>query len=476
MDYLPLFFSVRDRRVLMVGGGSVATRKVALLLRAGARVRVVAPEIDAELSALVEYGAIEWQARAFQDDDLNGAWLVYVASDDAKLQQHVAELAETHRIPVNVVDRPERCRFITPAIVDRAPVTVAFSTGGASPVLARRLRERIEAWLPQATGSFAAFVKRMRARIAAHFPDFTTRRRFHEWLVDGPVARLFEAGRDRDAREAFEGGLAAGDTASAGAVHLVGAGPGHPDLLTLKALRSLQQADVIVHDNLVDARVLDLARRDAEFIDVGKRAGRRSRPQAAINRLLARHAQAGRTVARLKGGDPFVFGRGGEELDYLRERGIAFEVVPGITAAVGCAAHAGIPLTHRDHARSISLVTAHCREGEDRPDWAELARSRHTLALYMAVRRVDEIETRLIRHGRDPDTPVALVENGCREDQRVIVGRLGALAHLARAHALQSPALVFVGEVAANAVNNHWYGAPPVEVREPTHETAVATL
>lgn len=463
MDYLPVFLSVRNQRVLVIGGGSVAARKVELLLRCGARVHVVAPRLGSELTTLVEYGAIDWDARVFHPDDLDGAWLVYVASDDRELQQRVSRLAEHQRIPVNVVDRIEECRFITPALVDRTPVTVAFSTGGASPVLARRLRERLEAWLPQSTGRFADFVRDVRTRIAERLPDFQHRRGFHEWLVDGPVAHLFASDRDQEARERFETALTGGGPKAEGRVSLVGAGPGDPDLLTLKALRRLQQADVIVHDQLVDRRILDFARRDAELIDMGKRAGDPGHDQAMIHRLLAERAGAGEAVVRLKGGDPFVFGRGGEELDFLRDHGIAFEVVPGITAAVGCAAYAGLPLTHRDHARSLSLVTGHCRDGEGRPDWEELAQSHHTLVLYMAVRRIAEIENRLIRHGRHPDTPFAFVENGCRPEQRVIVGRLGNMSRLADEQALASPALLYIGEVAELAAGNHWYGAVPVD-------------
>ena len=462
MDYLPIFVAARKLPVLVVGGGKVAYRKISMLLRAGAKVTVVAPELDDAVLGLYEGGVIRWRARGYQTDDLDEASLVYVATDDPFLQRRISQEAEARHVLVNTVDDRDNCRFIMPAIVDRSPVMVAISTGGSSPVLARRLRDAVERLLPQSTAAMARFIARVRDRISDSIPDFSERRRFHEWLVDGPVADAFRKGREQEASDHLEQALQSERLLSPGRVYLVGAGPGDPELLTLKALQTLQAADVIVHDGLVDPRVLELARRDADFLDVTKRAGEHRLPQEKINQLLGDLAEAGKTVVRLKGGDPFVFGRGGEEISHLRERGISYEVVPGITAAVGCAAYAGLPLTHRDHAHSLWIVTAHCRDSVDTLDWNDLAHSRQTLAFYMAVRQVGRVQQQLIAHGRSPDTPVALVENGCRPEQRIIAGRLGRLAELAISHDLQSPALIYVGEVAALVKELHWYGQAPI--------------
>ncbi|MEA5446070.1 siroheme synthase CysG [Gammaproteobacteria bacterium AB-CW1] len=462
MEYLPIFVAAENRRVLVVGGGQVASRKIGLLIRSGAEIHVVAPELCEALRALAEEGSIHWRARAFRDEDLDDAWLVYVATDDPFLQRRVSREAAARRVLVNTVDDRDLCSFIMPAIVDRSPVMVAISTGGTSPVLARRIRDGVERLLPQATARLARFVGRVRDRISESISDFAQRRHFHEWLVDGPVGDALRAGREGEALSRFEQALSDGELISEGMVYVVGAGPGDPELLTLKALQTLQKADVIVHDGLVDPRVLELARRDADFIDVTKRAGYHRLPQERINQLLAELAEAGKVAVRLKGGDPFVFGRGGEEITHLRERGIRYEVVPGITAAVGCAAYAGLPLTHRDHAHSVWLVTAHCRDSVDELDWNDLAHSRQTLAFYMAVKQVGRVQQQLMAHGRDPDTPVAFVEHGCRPEQRVIVGRLGRMAELAREHELQSPSLIYVGEVAALAAELGWYGQVPL--------------
>jgi len=467
MEYLPIFVAAEKRPVLVIGGGSIANRKIQLLLRTGAAIRVVSPTLCDPLKALHESGKIEWINRNFLDQDLDDVWLVYTASDDPFLQKHVAREAEARRILVNTVDDRGQCSFIMPAIVDRSPVMVAISSGGASPVLARRIRDAVEKALPHSLSRLAQLVAGLRHDIAKRITDFSHRRRFHEWLVDGPVADSVNRGKDSDARQQAMDALEKGQWDKQGRVYLLGAGPGDPELLTLKASRLLQEADVVVHDGLVDSRVLELARRDAEFIDVSKKAGHHRMPQEKINALLGDMAEEGQIVARLKGGDPFVFGRGGEELEHLRARGVAYEVVPGITAAVGCAAYAGIPLTHRDHAQSVCLVTAHCRESVDTLDWNDLAHSRQTLAFYMAVRQAGRVQRQLIRHGRSSQTPIALVENGCRPEQRIIVGTLAELATLVKAHQLQSPALIYVGEVARFAQALAWYGQAPISGASP---------
>lgn len=462
MEYLPIFVALDRRPILVVGGGGVAHRKVRLLLETGADVHVVSPALCEPLRLLHEADRIHWHARGYETTDLDAVWLVYTATDDPFLQQRVAREAEARRVLVNTVDERDECSFIMPAIVDRSPVMVAISTGGTSPVLARRIRDAVERLLPRTTARLARFIGRLRKQIVDQIPALHLRRRFHEWLVDGPVADAVHAGRENEAEQRFRRALREETVDREGRVYLVGAGPGSADLLTLKALRTLQAADVIIHDGLVDPDVLSMARRDAEFINVAKRAGNHRRSQSEINTLLGDLAEAGRIVVRLKGGDPFVFGRGGEEAEQLRRRGIAYEIVPGITAAVGCAAYAGIPLTHRDHAQSVWLVTAHCRESVDTLDWHDLAHSRQTLAFYMAVRQIGRVRGQLLAHGRDPATPVAFVENGCRSNQRVIVGNLDTMETMATNHALQAPALIYVGEVAGLAATLNWFGEPPI--------------
>jgi uroporphyrin-III C-methyltransferase/precorrin-2 dehydrogenase/sirohydrochlorin ferrochelatase len=348
-----------------------------------------------------------------------------------------------------------------PAIVDRSPLVIAISSGGAAPVLARFARERIEVLFDGSYGALAAMLERWRSRIKAALPDISRRRRFYESLVRGDVARSVRDGREADAERSLQQLLAVPEHSFAGSVTLVGAGPGDPGLLTLNALRALQQADVILHDRLVSAEVLSLARRDATRICVGKEAGGHSTPQQCIHQIMLEHARLGRRVVRLKGGDPFIFGRGGEELEFLAAHGIAFDVVPGITAAVACGAYAGVPLTHRDHAQSVRFVTAHCGDSLDSLDWAALARENQTLALYMGVSAMCTIGDQLTAHGRAGSTPVAVVENGSRPDQRVTLARLDELGDLAARGDVSSPALLIVGEVAALAARLHWFGAAP---------------
>ena len=460
----PLFADLRGRRVLVVGGGAVATRKVEALHDTGALLRVGAPVLDAALAAQAADGRIEHLPGAFQPAWLDGAWLAIAATDDPQVNRAVAEAGEARGIWVNVVDDASLARVHLPARVERGPLQIAISSGGGAPMLARLVRERLEAQFDESFGALALLLARHRQRIVARWPEPGARRRAFERLLSGPLQGLLRRRRHIEAERLLDVELApAGpQAASRGSVALVGAGPGDAGLLTLRALRVLGEADVILHDRLVSREVLDLARRDAERIEVGKQAGHHSVSQKRIHALLIEHAAAGRRVVRLKGGDPFVFGRGGEELEALRAAGIAYEVVPGITAAAACAAYAGIPLTHRDHAQSVRLVTAHACEGEDRTDWAALAQERQTLAFYMGVSRLELVQSQLIAHGRAPDTPFALIENGSRPAQRVVHGRLTDLSQLARHHAVQSPALLIVGEVAALAGTLHWFGAPPL--------------
>ncbi|MEJ2256773.1 MAG: siroheme synthase CysG, partial [Woeseiaceae bacterium] len=388
--------------------------------------------------------------------------LVIAATSDRALNRWVAELADARGIFCNVVDEPEACRFIMPAIIVRSPIMVAISSGGTAPVLVRRLREQLESLLPARLGVLAALAGRWRTRVAARLGGSTARRRFWERVFSGPVADAALAGRTSEAELALSDTLSSavggGDASAKGIAWLVGAGPGDPGLLTLRALQVAQQADVVLYDRLVTQEVLELTRRDAERIPVGKTPGGHCVPQEEISAMIVRLVQEGRRVCRLKGGDPFIFGRGGEEAEALVEAGLPFEVVPGITAAAACGAYAGIPLTHREHSQSVVLITAHGSDSIDRLDWASLARDRQTLAFYMGVGRLDAIRSRLLEHGRAATTPVALVENGSTPRQRVIQGTLAELAELADRYRVRAPAVVFVGEVAALAGKLSWFG------------------
>jgi uroporphyrin-III C-methyltransferase/precorrin-2 dehydrogenase/sirohydrochlorin ferrochelatase len=453
--YFPLFADLHGRRVLVVGGGEVAERKVRLLREAGASVAVVAREVLAESLAPL------WIAAEFDESHLEGATLVVAATDDAALNERVATTARARHLLCNVVDDAERSGFIVPAIVDRSPLVIAISSGGVAPVLARMARERIETMFDESYGVLARLLEAWRTRIKRALPDVTARRQFYERLVLGRVADLVRRRQAGAAEAELERSLVAGDAPARGSVVLVGAGPGDPGLLTLHAVRALQEADVILHDRLVSEQVLALARRDATRVPVGKAARAHSVAQDRIHELMLEHARAGRRVVRLKGGDPFVFGRGGEELEVLVRHGIPFEVVPGITAALACGAYAGVPLTHRDHAQSLHMVTAHCGDSAAALDWAALAQPRQTLALYMGVAALAAVGEQLIAHGRAPATPVAIVENGSRSDQRVTLATLATLGEVARHGDVQSPALLIVGEVAALADSLHWFGAAP---------------
>ncbi|MDH5824016.1 siroheme synthase CysG [Luteimonas sp. RD2P54] len=470
----PLFADLRGRTVLVVGGGAVARRKASALLQAGARVVVGAPALEPELRALAQAGRIAHLPGRFQPAWLDDAWLAIAATDDDAVNREVAAAGQARRIWVNVVDDVALSRFQVPARIERGPLQIAISSGGGAPMLARLLRERLEAQLDDSWAALATLLARQRGRIRERWPEPGARRRAFARLLAGPLQGFLRRGRHREAERLLDAELAPGTgnaAATAGSVALVGAGPGDPGLLTLRALRLLNEADVILHDRLVGEGVLALARRDAELVCVGKRAGDHGTTQARIHALMIEHARAGRRVVRLKGGDPFVFGRGGEELEALRAHGVDYEVVPGITAALACAAYAGVPLTHRDHAQSLRLVTAHCAASLDGLDWPALAQERQTLAVYMGVAMLDTLRTRLIRHGRDPATPFALVENGSRPDQRVVVGTLHELPAQAHRHAVRSPALLILGEVAALADTLHWFGDGPLSADSPVHRS-----
>lgn len=455
MQTFPLFLTLRGRRALVVGGGEMAARKAELLLAAGAHVSLVADTVNGEIAQLIAEARLSWAGRTFETSELDGVALVIVATDDDSLQARVAAAAESRCLPVNVVDRPALSSFIMPAIVDRAPITIAISTGGAAPALARRIRAEIERALPAALGRLARFAEIFREQVRRTLVVPRARRRFWDRVFEGRVGELALAGDEIAARRELIKLLdgARRETPAQGMVHLVGAGPGDPDLLTLKAHRLLQRADVVVYDRLVSAEVLAMARRDAERLYVGKRRAHHCVPQAEINDRLVSLARAGKSVVRLKGGDPFVFGRGGEELEALVDAGVAVEVVPGVTAALGCASSAGIPLTHRDHAQACVFVTGHLKNGTVDLDWEMLARPRQTVVIYMGVNALATIAGRLTAHGLPASTPVALIENGTTDKERRVVGTLATIERLAQRARLGGPTLCMVGEVVGLALS-----------------------
>ncbi|MGE6263349.1 siroheme synthase CysG [Aeromonas media] len=456
MDYLPIFCRLDNKPVLLVGGGEVAERKARLLLDAGAHLTVVAPELDPELAELAANGSIEWLAGEFAPQQLTGKWLVVAATDRREVNALVYQSANQARIFANVVDDPKRSSFIMPSIIDRSPLMVAISSGGKAPVLARLLREKLEALLPQHLGAVAAFAGSLRERVKARFASMGERRRFWERLLGTDRLGQALARGDSASANQLADSLFADESQTGGEVVLVGAGPGDPGLLTLHALRQMQQADVVVYDRLVSDEVMALVRRDAKRIFVGKQAGNHCVPQEGINQLLLDEAKKGQRVVRLKGGDPFIFGRGGEELETLVGSGIGFQVVPGITAASGCAAYAGIPLTHRDHAQSVRFVTAHGKGGARDLDWPLLAKDKQTLVFYMGLSSCAVIREQLLTHGKAGDTPVALIERGTQPSQRVIRGTLDQLPELAAG--VESPALIMVGSVVMLADQLAWFG------------------
>ncbi|MDO7911476.1 siroheme synthase CysG [Pseudomonas sp. 22-AL-CL-001] len=447
MDYLPLFHKLHGAQVLVVGGGEIALRKARLLADAGAALRVVAPEVDGQLAAMAREGGGEVQVRGYQASDLDGCRLVIAATDDPALNAQVSADAQLRSLPVNVVDAPALCTVIFPAIVDRSPLVVAVSSGGDAPVLARLIRARLEAWIPAAYGELAGLAARFRHKVKTLYPDVNQRRGFWETVFQGPIAERQLAGQGAEAERLLQAMVDGAPVQQGGEVYLVGAGPGDPDLLTFRALRLMQQADVVLYDRLVAPAIIDMCRRDAERIYVGKRRAEHSVPQEQINRLLVELARQGKRVLRLKGGDPFIFGRGGEEIEELAEEGIPFQVVPGITAASGCSSYAGIPLTHRDHAQSVRFITGHLKDGSSNLPWSDLVAPAQTLVFYMGLVGLPTICAELIRHGRAASTPAALVQQGTTRNQRVFVGTLADLPDLVARHEVHAPTLVIVGEV-----------------------------
>jgi uroporphyrin-III C-methyltransferase/precorrin-2 dehydrogenase/sirohydrochlorin ferrochelatase len=464
MDFFPIFLDIRNRTCLVVGGGVVAARKTESLLRAGAHVIIVSPLLSPELRERLSErslkGRITHRAEVFSPPHLEEVVLVVAATENAEVNHEVSQAARQRHIPVNVVDDPALCSFIMPAIVDRSPVLIAVSSGGTSPVLARLLRARLETLVPAAYGRLAAYAAAFRAHAKQRFPQPDKRRRFWENVLQGPFAELVLAGKDQAANDQLDrllnrGGYDGDEDHQvreameevSGEVYLVGAGPGNPDLLTLGAMRLMQQADVVVYDRLVSPEILDMVRRDATRIYAGKERSRHVMPQESINDLLVRLAKEGKRVLRLKGGDPFIFGRGGEEIETLSSQGIPFQVVPGITAASGAASFAGIPLTHRDYAQSCIFVTGHLKDGSVNLDWKTLARPNQTIVIYMGLLGLPVLCDQLIAHGLPATTPAAIVQQGTTQNQRVLTGTLETLPRLTAEAHLTPPTLIIVGEV-----------------------------
>ena len=454
MDYLPIFAKVTNRLCVVIGGGEIGKRKAALLLEAGAHVRVVAPEIDAALSAMPNVESI---VARFSEHHLTGAMLVIAATNERRVNIEVSRLAQIRNIPVNVVDDPEYCTFIMPAIMDRSPLMVAFSSGGATPVLTRMMRSKLESLIPQNYKLLASFAERNRELVKTHVTNPPKRRIFWEKALEGELAEKVLSGDIAAGQAMLEHMFKEEDNVLHGEVYLVGAGPGDPDLLTFKALRLMQKADVVVYDNLVSKPIVEMTRRDAERIYVGKKCNDHTLRQEEINVLLVRLAKEGRRVVRLKGGDPFIFGRGGEEIETLAAEGIPFQVVPGITAACGVAAYAGIPLTHRDHAQSCMFVTGHLKDGTMNLDWDALARPRQTVVVYMGLQGLDRLCAELIQHGMPDSTPIAIVQQGTTPNQRVVKGTLDSLPAIAALAKLQAPTLIIVGGVVSLQEKLQWF-------------------
>lgn len=461
MDYFPLFIKLQNQPCLVVGAGEIAARKIELLVKAGAKITVIARAFSTPVLELLQTHQLEYQHKYFESADVQGFKIVVSATDNRQTNQAVADAAQARDIWVNVVDSPDLCSFIFPAIVDRSPIIAAISSGGASPVLARLLRAKIESTIPAAYGKLAKLAEDFRQEVKQRIHQPKQRRIFWENILQGKIAELVFAGREEQAeielRQTLH--LTASDTQATGEVYLIGAGPGDPDLLTFRALRLMQQADVLVYDRLVSQDILELARRDATKIYVGKERDNHSMPQESINELLADLAKQGKRVVRLKGGDPFIFGRGGEEIATLMEQGIQFQVVPGITAASGCATYAGIPLTHRDHAQSCTFVTGHLKDGSIALNWTQLAAPNQTLVVYMGLIGLPTICAELIAHGAPEDLPIALVEQGTTSKQRVFTGTLASLPSQIGTLAIKPPTLMIIGTVVTLRPQLNWFNA-----------------
>jgi uroporphyrin-III C-methyltransferase/precorrin-2 dehydrogenase/sirohydrochlorin ferrochelatase len=461
MEYLPIFVDLKQHDCLVVGGGDIAARKAALLVKAQAKVTLVAPELATMTRDMLARGEISWIEAKFDPSQINQPRLIIAATDIESVNEQVYQAAKQKNILVNVADSPDQCDFILASILDRSPIVVAVSSGGDSPVLARNLRARLETLIPPAYSRLGQLAAKYRESVKQKFAKISQRRRFWESVLEGPVADHVLAGRDTLAEQTLLEKLNSDEQKafSQGEVYLVGAGPGDPDLLTFKALRLMQQADVVFYDRLVSKEILALVRKEAEMVYVGKQRAWHAVRQEEINQLLLEHAQQGKRVLRLKGGDPFIFGRGGEEIDTLAEQKIPFQVVPGITAASGCSSYAGIPLTHRDYAQSCVFVTGQLKEGELELNWTSLVQPRQTVVVYMGLAGLPQLSSQLQAHGMSPDMPAALVQQGTTDNQKVWLSTIAELPAVAEKEQPIAPTLVIIGEVTQLHNNLAWFNS-----------------
>lgn len=459
MEFLPLFFDIKKQPVLIIGGGEIAMRKARLLSRAGATLNVVSLHASDSILSLIESTGGEFIQQAYSKHHLNNAFIVVAATDDNDVNKQISQDAKALGIPVNVVDSAHLSSFIFPAIIDRSPIIAAVSSGASSPVLARLLRAKLETVIPHTYGRLAILAEKYRQKVKDTFEHINLRRGFWESILQGSVAELVFAGKDQEAEALLLESLEKQTPIKRelGEVYLVGAGPGDPDLLTFKALRLMQQADVIVYDRLVSQPILDLCRRDAQQIYVGKARSDHAVPQEGINQLLVDYAKQGHRVLRLKGGDPFIFGRGGEEISELSEAGVPFQVVPGITAAAGCSSYAGIPLTHRDYAQSVRFVTGHLKNNTTDLPWAELVHPHQTVVFYMGLMGLPVICKELIAHGMPSNTPMALIQKGTTPEQKVVIATLDSMVEEIKTQSIAAPTLIIVGQVVSLHNKLKWF-------------------
>lgn len=458
MQALPIFFNIAQRPCIVIGGGDVATRKVIMLRKAQGQVTVISPELCEELREMHAQGEIDYVPAEFHAEQLTSACLVIAATDDEAVNEAVSVAAKRLNIPVNVVDAPALCTFTMGSVIDRSPVVIAISSEGNAPVLARHIRSKIETMLPAAYGRIAAIAGEFRDQVKAKFSNLPARRRFWEDVLNGPLVERVLSGQEQAARELLGELLSQQqDAPTRGEVYLVGGGPGDPDLLTFRALRLMQQCDVCVYDKLVSKEVMELVRRDAELVYVGKSRDQHTLPQEEINALLAKLALEGKRVLRLKGGDPFIFGRGGEEIETLMQHGVPFQVVPGITAANGVSSYAGIPLTHRDYAQACLFITGHLKDGTIGLDWQAMARPKQTVVIYMGLVGLEQICSKLIAQGVSPEMPAAVIQQGTTQKQRVVESTLQHLAADVAAAGLKPPSLTIIGEVVKLRSRLNWF-------------------
>ena len=459
MDHLPIFINIRKKPCIVIGGGDIALRKINLLLKAQAKVDCLSPSFSRDIKNLSKDGHITLINKSFDQTDIKDYSIIIAATDDSSVNSSISSIAQVKKIPVNVVDSPELSSFIMPSIVDRSPLIIAVSSSGKAPVLSRIIRAKLETVIPSAYGILADIAGEYRQKVKDRFSTIKDRRAFWEAVFSGVIAEKVFSGRISEAKEDIQRKLDDSVEMDLGEVYLVGAGPGDPDLLTFKALRLIQQADVVLYDRLVSKGVMELVRRDSELIYVGKKGGSdKSTKQVDINDQLVKLAKSGKRVCRLKGGDPFIFGRGGEEIESLSEHGIPFQVVPGITAASGCSSYAGIPLTHRDYSQSCRFVTAHLKNGTTNLPWEEFIIDQQTIVFYMALSGAKYICEKLMEHGMDKDMPIAIIEKGTMPEQKVYISSLIELPDLLEREDIHAPTLMIVGEVVKLNEKLNWYG------------------